>query len=121
MCSADEQPCVEEKQKRIRQAAAESTEAGPLGEALQCCPSSWALANAASQLDLCLQSAQNKFDQEHCQVLHQPVLLLQSHTLSHEPNSAASFRMHTTTLVLYAHSYAQSLLADMGDLCPSCT
>ena len=56
MCSADEQPCLEEEQECICQAAAESTEAGPLGEALQCRPSSRALADTAGQLDLCLQS-----------------------------------------------------------------
>ena len=47
VCSADQQPSVEEEPECIRQAAAESTEAGLPGEALQCCPTSRAFADIA--------------------------------------------------------------------------
>ena len=65
VCSADEQPSLEEEQERICKTAAESAEAGPLREALQCCPSSRAFADAACQPDICLQPAQNILHQEH--------------------------------------------------------
>ena len=96
MCSADEQPSVEEEQECICQAAVESTEAGPPGEALQCWPSSRALADVASQLDLCLQSASNNLNQEYSQVSYQLSFIIAEsyvnpHTLpTHAAASVAS-------------------------------
>ena len=71
MCSADQQPGLEEEQERVCQAAAESAEAGPLGEALQRRPSLRAPADSACQPDICFQSAKNIFVQEFSKVLHQ--------------------------------------------------
>jgi hypothetical protein len=68
VCSADQQPSVEEEQKCICQAAAKPAETGLPGEALQCCPTSRAIADAACQPYILIQPAQNIFSQEHYQV-----------------------------------------------------
>ncbi len=68
VCSADQQPSVEEEQKCICQAAAKPAETGLPGEALQCCPTSRAVADFACQPHILIQPAQNIFSQEHYQV-----------------------------------------------------
>lgn len=68
VCSADQQPSVEEEPQCICQAAAESAEAGSLGEAFQCCPTCRTFADSTCQPGIFLQSAQNKLHQEHNQV-----------------------------------------------------
>lgn len=59
VCSADQQPSVEEESQCLRQAAAESIEAGLSGEALQCCPTSGAIADIAHKPHIHSQPAQN--------------------------------------------------------------
>lgn len=68
VCSADQQSSVEEEQKRICQAAAKPAETGLPGEALQCCPTSRAIADSACQPHILIQPAQNIFSQKHYQV-----------------------------------------------------
>ena len=68
VCSADQQPSVEEEQKCICQAAAKPAETGLPGEALQCCSTSRATADSACQPHILIQPAQNIFSQEHYQV-----------------------------------------------------
>ncbi len=68
VCSADQQPSVEEEQKCICQAAAKTAETGLPGEALQCCPTSRAIADSACQPHIFIQPAQNIFSQKYYQV-----------------------------------------------------